>query len=76
MYYKIGEADEDLSNVAWVLASPTESIQFSDGNSFREVEYDISGTQFYKYSIKIVLKSRNSSRVPTCRDLRVIALLP
>ena len=51
----------------------------NDRVTFREYEYlagGIGGTlpAFTTYQVKVVMKSRNSSRPPKIRDLRVIAL--
>ena len=74
VYYRTHlEADKiDLQN--WVLASPVQDISISDSGGYEEVEYNIvPGGDFSIFAIKIVSKSTNTSRVPTCKDLRIIA---
>jgi len=74
VYYRTHlEADKiDLQN--WIKASPLLDISVSDSGEYEEVEYNIEvASNFSIFAIKIVSKSTNTSRVPTCKDLRIIA---
>ena len=51
-----------------------------DNQTFREYEYLPGGQvgnldSFTKFQIKIVMRSNNQSKVPTIKDLRVIAMV-
>ena len=80
VYYRTATGDEVLENKSYVLL-PREGNVPSDENStvFREYEYLAGGTggqlsPFTSFQIKIAMKSANSSKIPTIKDLRVIAL--
>ena len=77
VYYKVAASEDVLDAALWVLASPLEAIPYTDSSLFNESEYviDPAGT-FSAFKLKIVLRSSNSSRIPMCKDLRVIAILP
>ena len=78
VYVKTGATEDQISELPWVEVLPTGSIPFSDNNTnFNEVEMVYDPTQnFSVFEVKIVMKSRNSSRVPLVRDLRIITLAP
>ena len=77
LYYKVlgAGSDEDISTIPWVSASPNEDIAFNDSPSvYEEAEYDIAPSEpFGSMVFKIVLRSSNSSGVPTVKDFRAIA---
>lgn len=82
LYYKtlpVG-SDDALDDVAWVLADKDFAIAADvNKNVFRQYEYTIGGlggtlAPFTTFSIKIVMRSANTSAPPRFRDLRVIAL--
>lgn len=80
LYYKTSSGGDALSGQPWVYVEPDAPVP-SDENSnvFREYTYTIGGEdgtleEFDNFQLKIVYTSSNSSRVPTLRDLRVIAL--
>jgi len=77
LYYKVlgAGSDEDISTIDWVSASPNEDIAFNDSPAiYEEAEYDISPSEpFGSMVFKIVLRSSNSSGVPTVKDFRAIA---
>ena len=77
VYYKVSDSEDTLNAELWTLANPVESIPFTDSGLFSETEYviDPAGT-FTAFKLKIVSRSSNSSRIPKCKDLRVIAILP
>ncbi len=73
-------ADTNLDDIAFTLA-PAETIVQTDEdlNVFRDYEYTIGGlggtlTPFTTFQLKIVMRSSNSSKIPTFRDIRAIAL--
>ena len=80
LYYKVQASDDaDFGSQEWVLQEPDSPIGFSeDINSYNEVEYSIDdelgGVEFNSMAFKIVFKSSNSSIVPTCKNLRAIAI--
>lgn len=83
LYYKLLPAgsSEDFQQIDWVEANPDTVVPTSDDtNKYSEVEYtlvedDIDNIEFSAFAIKIVLKATNSSVIPTCKDLRAIALV-
>jgi len=84
VYYKVLRDEETLNTKEWVLVDPETSQQTDENpNKFREYRYQIGGfgsasgadlDPFSTYQIKIVMTSNNSSKVPTFKDLRAIAL--
>ncbi len=73
-------ADTNLDDIAFTLA-PAETIVQTDEdlNVFRDYEYTIGGLggtliPFTTFQLKIVMRSSNSSKIPTFRDVRAIAL--
>lgn len=80
LYYKVqGSEDSNFDNLPWVLQNPDDPIPLTeDPNAYSEVEYSIddelNGVEFSSMAFKIVLKTQNSSFVPTCRDFRAIAI--
>jgi len=87
LWYRTGEAEDELSRKNWVLAS-ADNVLPSDTNKtiFREYRYTIGGfgdvnnlnggdmSDFRQFQLKIVMNSTNSAKVPVIRDLRAIAL--
>ena len=80
IYYKTGTEDTELSSTNWELASIEVPVSSSDDpNVYREYRYLIGGdagtvNAFTTFQIKIVFYTTNTSKVPTIKDLRVIAL--
>ena len=68
--------DDDNFITDWVLV-PIDKALPTDENptTFREYEYTIDLSQFTAYQVKVVMQSNNSSKSPTIRDLRAIALV-
>ena len=79
VYYKVQGAGQDTNfdTLVWIAATPAESIIINDGGRYSEAHYAIDPAigKFSSFAIKIVLRSKNSSKVPTCTDLRAIATL-
>ena len=77
VYYRVSDNEETIDSLNWILATPEEPIPFDDSYEFNESEFIIDPPGvFTVFAVKIVMKSSNSSRVPTVKDLRVIALQP
>ena len=79
VYYKIGTAEDNLDELNWVLIDQGNrvNVPFNDNNVYSEVRYSkdftSDNTPFNRFTIKVVLRSQRSSRVPTLRDFRAIA---
>ena len=74
VYYRAHTDDDLIDTLNWTLSNPSAAIPTTDdGNDFREIEYTISAAAFSVFAVKIVYKSKNSSKVPQCKDLRIIA---
>ena len=83
LYYKTIAAgsDIDFDNEDWILDDPEDAIPENDGGVYTEAHYVINpvasgGTEsvmFGSFAFKIVLRSTNSSAVPTVKDFRAIA---
>lgn len=80
LYYKTSSGGDALSSQPWVYVDPDSPVPSDENpNVYREYVYTIGGEdgtidEFDNFQLKIVYTSSNSSRVPTLRDLRVIAL--
>ncbi len=80
LYYKAVEEDVAFEDTNWVYIAPENNLPTDENpNIFREYEYLIGGqsglsSAFTKFTLKIVMKSTNAAKVPTFRDLRIIAL--
>ena len=80
VYFKTLQEGEQFADVNWVevereVTQPTDE----NPNIYRDYEYLIGGdtgldTPFTRFALKIVMFSSNNAKVPTFRDLRVIAL--
>jgi hypothetical protein len=79
VYYKVQAAGQDtnFNTLAWIAATPENTIPINDGGRFSEAHYAIDPAigKFSSFAIKIVLRSKNSSKVPQCSDFRAIATL-
>ena len=76
-YKSLEEAtDEGLSSAKWTEVLVDSTVPSDENASvFREYEYTVEAADpFTAFQVKVVMKSTNSSKVPTVRDLRVIAL--
>lgn len=80
VYIKTAIDDVSLVDTNWVQVDIENDIPADDNETiFRQYEYLAGGLggeldPFTVFQVKIVMKSSNSSKVPTVRDLRVIAL--
>ena len=77
LYFKVLEAgsDTDFDNLGWILASSDDIITTNDAGAYSEVHYSIDPAigKFGSFAFKIVLRSSNSSNVPTVKDFRAVA---
>ena len=74
LYYRVleGGSSADINDIAFIEASPTESIPVNE-RSYSEVRYDIDPTgSFGTVQFKIVLRSTVSSTPPKIKDFRAI----
>tara|TARA_Y100000389_G_scaffold21733_1_gene18640 strand:- start:275 stop:5536 length:5262 start_codon:yes stop_codon:yes gene_type:complete len=80
VYYKTGTEDTILTDIDWTLAELEAPVSISDNiYSYKEYRYLIGGdagdlAAFTTFQVKIVFYANNNSKVPTVKDLRVIAL--
>ena len=76
VYVKTSATDEGLSSAPWTEVLVDSTVPSDENASvFREYEYTVEAADpFTAFQVKVVMKSTNSSKVPTVRDLRVIAL--
>lgn len=82
LYYRTLEAgsEESIAEQPYILAEQETIVQTDENRSiFREYEYTIGGlggdlNPFTTFQLKIVMRSSNSSKIPTFRDIRAIAL--
>jgi hypothetical protein len=77
LYYKVQTTlDQNFDALPWVgPVTPVSPIKISDNpNSFSEVEYNVDPAAFTAFAVKISLTSTNSSKVPSLRNFRAIAL--
>jgi hypothetical protein len=80
VYYKVADEADNFDTLSWTLIAPEENL-VSDENPeiYRDYSYLVGGvgglsTPFDKFILKIVMKSRNSAKIPSFKDLRIIAV--
>ena len=76
VYYKVmgNDSNTQFNDLGWAQATIKEAVQ-ADASDFKEHLYEIESLEdFSSFSIKIVLKSPNSSNVPMIENFRAIAL--
>lgn len=80
VYWRCGGEGDLLDGFIWTLVEPENTLPpDTNQNVFREYRYLVGGENgalppFTKFQAKIVMRSTNSAKVPTFRDLRIIAL--
>ena len=81
LWYKVlaSGTDTNFETLGWTEATPDTAIPTSDNpNDFTETQYSVTeailGTEFTAFAVKITFTSENSSKIPTCRDFRAIAI--
>ncbi len=76
VYYKVmgNDSNTQFNDLGWVEATIKETVQ-PDASDFKEHLYEIESLEdFSSFSIKLILKSPNSSNVPLIENFRAIAL--
>ena len=77
LYYKVLPAgsDDDFGAELWVAMASSDAIPVNNNpNAYTEVKYAVDPTgSFGSMAFKIVLRSNNTSAIPTIRDFRAIA---
>ena len=76
VYYKVmgNDSNTQFNDLGWVQATIKETVQ-PDASDYKEHLYEIESLEdFSSFSIKLVLKSPNSSNVPMIENFRAIAL--
>jgi len=77
-YYRIKTSEDQLfSKLAYTLIPRNNNYDIAsiNGEDYKEFDFDLRGLpEFTSVSVKIVMKTTNSSIVPKIKDLRVIAL--
>ena len=76
VYYKTGTNGTDLSTVNWTLFNPDKTMPKTalGSDTFYDVDYTISDLNpFNIITVKLVMRSTNTSSVPRAKDLRIIA---
>ena len=81
LWYKVlaSGTDTNFETLGWTEATPDTAIPTSDNpNDFTETQYSVTeailGVEFTAFAVKITFTSANSSKIPTCRDFRAIAI--
>lgn len=81
VYFKTATSDEDLNDISYTLINEfTNNPSDEDKDVFRQYEFLPGGTggflaDFTKFQVKIEMVSTNTSKIPTIKDLRIIALV-
>ena len=81
VFFKTGTADDNLDDFAYTeIAESTSNPGDENSSVFREYEYLAGGQvgnldSFTQYQVKVVMTSTNSSKIPTIKDFRAIALV-
>lgn len=75
VFYKATTEDQvSFDDINWTEVTPVTPLQTNDGGVYSDSHFTVDhGTNFKSFAVKIVLKSQNSSSVPTVRDFRAIA---
>jgi len=62
-------------NAAPYTLMTNDGLVSTDGDTFTDATYDLTNlASFTAIQIKLVMRSTNTAKVPTIKDLRVIAL--
>jgi hypothetical protein len=84
LYYKLGSAAQDFDNLVWVKYNNLPTVnKENDRLVFTEFQVDLSNfdsggapidlPEFTAFQFKIVMRSTNAARIPSFKNLRVIA---
>ena len=80
VYYRVGTSDDVIEGLPWILKTEdTNNAPDDTENVYQDYEYLIGGlagqiAPFTKFQLKIVMYTTNTAKVPTFKNLRVIAL--
>jgi hypothetical protein len=80
IYWRVASGSDPIQKMAWTIAGAEVSPQpDTNKNVFREYRYLVGGEggtmrPFTQFQVKIVMRSTNSAKCPTFRDLRIMAL--
>ena len=77
LFYKTSSEATGFDGLDWTeITSTVGAVPYSDDpDVYTEMEYTISSNPFTLFAIKIVFTSQNTSKIPSCKSLRSIALL-
>jgi hypothetical protein len=77
VYYKVGSATENFDEKTWEPFTNLPNYNKEDTRGvYSEIQIDITAkdlTPFTSFQVKIVMKTTNGARVPSFRNLRIIA---
>lgn len=80
VYYRAGGVDDTLTNIPWTLSALDVPVPSNENrNIYERYEYLIGGlggsmSAFTQFQVKLVMNSTNSSKIPTIKSMRAIAL--
>jgi len=80
IWYRVATGGDNITAKGWVEQAAEKSLQpDTNSNIFREYRYIVGGdggnmSPFTQFQVKIVMRSSNTARSPSFRDLRIIAL--
>ena len=75
-YYKLQHQDDStpFDSKGWIQFGTT-NVPDADSSQFRSYDYNaLNLDEFIGFSIKVVLKSKQTSRIPALRSFRGLAL--
>jgi hypothetical protein len=78
IYYKVGSEASLFDDQAWVVLPTVDGAPVEQSDSGEYIEHEFSAGQpseFTLFSVKIVFQSYDTSKIPSCKNLRAIALL-
>jgi hypothetical protein len=80
VYYRTNGDNSELLTASWILAVKETAIPSDENDTvFRDYSYLVGGQTgtleaFDQFQVKMVMRSTNSSKVPSFKDLRIIAM--
>ena len=76
LFYRTSKENENISLSNWVFLAPLDTIPVTDDKTiYNKVQFSKENLSFNNIQIKIVLKTDNSSKVPTIKKLATIGLI-
>ena len=78
VYYRVQDSgsDANFNALPWVQMTSDKAIAINDADRYNDVHFvkDFGATDaFGSFAVKIVFRSNNSNKVPTCTDVRALA---